>query len=60
MQAIKAATVNAAKHFRYEDEWGSIAPGRLADILLVATDLTLYFHYYLKNRIVRQHTGDPT
>ncbi len=35
MQAIKAATVNAAKHFRYEDEWGSIAPGRLADILLV-------------------------
>ena len=35
MQAIKAATINAAKHFRIEDEVGSITPGRLADILLV-------------------------
>lgn len=35
MQAIKAATINAAKHFRIEDEIGSITPGRLADILLV-------------------------
>ena len=35
MQAIKAGTVNAAKHFRVEDEIGSITPGRLADILLV-------------------------
>lgn len=36
MQAIKAATINAAKHFRIEDEIGSITPGRLADILLVS------------------------
>jgi len=35
MQAIKAATINAAKHFRIEDEVGSITPGRYADILLV-------------------------
>lgn len=35
MQAIQVATVNAAKHFRLEDEIGSITPGRLADILLV-------------------------
>lgn len=34
MKAIKAATVNAAKHFRMEDEIGSITPGRLADIIL--------------------------
>ena len=35
MKAIQIATVNAAKHFRVEDEVGSITPGRLADILLV-------------------------
>lgn len=35
VQAIKLATINAAKHFRLEDEIGSITPGRLADIILV-------------------------
>lgn len=35
MDALQMATVNAAKHFRMEDEIGSITPGRLADILLV-------------------------
>lgn len=35
MHAIEMATVNTAKHFRIEDEIGSITPGRLADILLV-------------------------
>lgn len=34
MRAIQMATVNAARHFRVEDEIGSITPGRLADILL--------------------------
>ncbi|BFK19842.1 adenine deaminase [Mediterraneibacter glycyrrhizinilyticus] len=35
MKAIQIATVNSAKHFRMEDEIGSITPGRLADIILV-------------------------
>lgn len=35
MDALQMATVNTAKHFRIEDEVGSITPGRLADILLV-------------------------
>lgn len=35
MDAIKIGTINAAKHFRLEDEIGSITPGRLADILLL-------------------------
>lgn len=35
MQAIQIATINAARHFRMDDEIGSITPGRLADILLV-------------------------
>ena len=35
IHAIQIATINAAKHFRLEDEIGSITPGRLADIILV-------------------------
>ena len=34
MTAIQIATINAARHFRVEDEIGSITPGRLADIIL--------------------------
>lgn len=32
----------------------------LVDVLLVAADLTLYFHYALKNRASRHPTGDQT
>lgn len=35
IDAVRIATVNSAKHFRLEDEFGSITPGRLADILIV-------------------------
>lgn len=35
INAIQMATINAAKHFRVEDEIGSITPGRKADILIV-------------------------
>lgn len=35
MQAIQMATLNSARHFRLEDEIGSITPGRIADILIV-------------------------
>lgn len=35
IDAVKMATISAARHFRMEDEIGSITPGRLADILLV-------------------------
>lgn len=34
MKAIQMATINAAKHFRMEEEIGSLTPGRLADIIL--------------------------
>ena len=34
MSAIQMATINAARHFRVDDEIGSITPGRLADIIL--------------------------
>src|SRR6185312_11928294 len=34
--AIQMATLNAAQHFRLERELGSIAPGRLADFLIVS------------------------
>ncbi len=35
VDALKIASINAARHFRLEDEFGSITPGRLADILIV-------------------------
>jgi len=34
--AIQMATINTAQHFRLEHELGSIAPGRLADFLIVS------------------------
>lgn len=39
VKAIQMATINTARHFRLEDEIGSITPGRLADIIL-ADDIT--------------------
>lgn len=33
--AVQMATINTAQHFRLEHELGSIAPGRLADFLIV-------------------------
>lgn len=35
IEAIKIATINAAKHFRIEHMIGSISPGRFADIVLI-------------------------
>ena len=35
MTAISIATINPARHFRIEDEIGSITPGRLGDILII-------------------------
>lgn len=34
LTAITMATLNAAKHFRVEHDYGSITPGRFADIIL--------------------------
>lgn len=34
VKAVQMATINAARHFRIEDEIGSITPGRYADIIL--------------------------
>jgi imidazolonepropionase-like amidohydrolase len=38
LQAIQAATVNAADHFRLSNEIGSIAPGKAADLIAVRGD----------------------
>lgn len=38
MQAITAATVNAADHLQMGDDIGTIEPGRYADIIAVASD----------------------
>lgn len=36
IKAIQMATINSAQHFHLEDRVGSIAPGRLADIVLLS------------------------
>ncbi|MEM3420984.1 MAG: adenine deaminase [Candidatus Hadarchaeum sp.] len=35
IKAIQLATINCAEHFRLDDDVGSIAPGRFADVILV-------------------------
>jgi adenine deaminase len=56
MDAIKIATVNTAKHFRLEDEIGVIAPGRLADILIVPDLNTMQPEkVFFKGRLVAEN-----
>ncbi|MEZ4456691.1 MAG: amidohydrolase family protein [Gemmatimonadales bacterium] len=38
MQAIKSATIEAARLMRWDDRIGSVAPGKLADLVAVAGD----------------------
>ncbi|MDB5455698.1 MAG: amidohydrolase, partial [Caulobacter sp.] len=38
LEAIRAATVNAADHFSLSAEIGSLAPGKAADLIAVAGD----------------------
>ena len=45
-----------ARHLISDRSW--VTWVYLADVLLVATDLTLYFHYYLKNRAASRPTGE--
>lgn len=35
VEAIQMATINAAKHFKLDDKIGSIAPGKIADLVLM-------------------------
>lgn len=56
MQAIQMATINAARHFRMEDEIGSITPGRLADILLLPDLVNMEpQQVYYEGRLVSQN-----
>ncbi len=45
--AIQMATLNTAQHFRLEREIGSIAPGRIADLLIVSNlpEMTIHTVY---------------
>ena len=53
--AIQMATLNTAQHFRLEREIGSIAPGRLADFLIVSDlPVTSYRRGLRARRAARQ------
>lgn len=38
LDALRAATVNPARYLGAEDEWGTIAPGRRADLVMLEAD----------------------
>ena len=55
MQAIQMATINAALHFRLEQEIGSLSPGRWADIVLVERLERIEPRFvFFKGRIIAQ------
>lgn len=56
MEALKMATLHAARHFRLEDELGSLTPGRLADIILSRelTDIRPEVVYFEGREVARQ------
>ncbi len=58
LTALQMATLNAAEHFRIDSQYGSLAPGRWADILLV-DDLRRIVprEVYVKGRLVARN-GD--
>lgn len=56
IEAIKMATINAAKHFHLEGEIGSITPGRIADILLIDKLEDMQpDRVFFKGKLVAQH-----
>ncbi|MEG2176170.1 MAG: adenine deaminase C-terminal domain-containing protein [Oscillibacter sp.] len=57
MQAIQMATINTARHFRLEDQLGSLTPGRFADLLLLPDLNTIHPSLVLKDGKVVARDG---
>ncbi len=55
LQAIKWATLDAATHMGVADEVGSIAPGKIADIIVVRGNPTTHFSTLRDPAIVIKH-----
>lgn len=55
LDALRMATLNAARHFRIDHLHGSLAPGRFADILLVEDLREMLPHrVYVRGRLVAE------
>jgi imidazolonepropionase-like amidohydrolase len=65
METIQAATYWPSKFMGVEQQWGTIAEGRLADIIAVKGDVLRYINllqnvdFVMKGGIVYKHNGDP-
>ena len=60
MTAISMATIHAAKHFRVEQDYGSITPGRFADIILCESIENIQPHQvYFEGRKVFEKDAVP-
>jgi len=65
MEAIAAATRDAAEHIGFADQIGTIEPGKFADIIAVAGDplkdirALCDVSWVMKSGIVYKHTHGP-
>ena len=65
MDTIQAATFWPAKFMGVEEQWGSIAPGRYADIIAVKGDVLRYIallqdvDFVMKGGVVYKQDGLP-
>jgi len=57
--AIQMATINTAQHFGMDDVIGGIAPGRLADIVIIPDLRTIRAEYVISNGEVVARNGQP-
>jgi len=57
--AIQMATINTAQHFAIDDVIGGIAPGRLADIVIIPDLRTIRAEYVISNGQVVARNGEP-
>lgn len=65
METIQAATYWPSKMMGVEDEWGTIQPGRFADIIAIKGDALKYpalfqnVDFVMKDGVVYKHNGQP-
>jgi adenine deaminase len=58
INAIQMATLNAAEHFSLDDLIGGIAPGRLADFVIIPDESTITAQVVVSNGQVIAQNGD--
>jgi adenine deaminase len=58
VKAVKMATLNPARHFRLEQDLGSVTPGKLADIVVLKNLQKVEVDSVILNGKIAYHRGD--